>query len=74
MLELVVPTVEDADRIAALINARSQALHSVSEETARGVAEWFDLPFLDAAADMRLAVGPDGSAEGYADVSVARRR
>jgi ribosomal protein S18 acetylase RimI-like enzyme len=73
MPELVVPTVEDAARIAALINARSQALHGVSEETTAGVAEWFDLPFLDAAADMRLAVGPDGAAEGYADVSSPER-
>lgn len=70
MPELVVPTAADASRIAELINARSQALHGLSEETASGVAEWFDLPFLDAAADMRLAVGADGAAEGYADVSV----
>ena len=44
MPELVVPSVEDAERIAALINARSQAPPRVSEETAAGVAEWFDLP------------------------------
>jgi ribosomal protein S18 acetylase RimI-like enzyme len=68
--ELIVPTAADAERIAALINARFRALHGVSEETAQGVAEWFDLPFLDAEADMRLAVGPDGAAEGYADVSL----
>jgi mycothiol synthase len=68
--ELVVPTVEDAERIAAMINARSQALHGISEETAQGVAEWFDLPFLNAAGDMRLAVDPDGAAAGYADVSM----
>lgn len=70
MPELVVPSADDAARIATLINARSQALHGVSEETSAGVAEWFDLPFLDAAADMRLALAPDGVAEGYADVSV----
>ena len=69
MPELVVPTVADAARIAAVINARSQALHGVSEETTEGVAEWFDLPFLDAEADMRLAVDAGGAA-GYADVSI----
>lgn len=67
--ELVVPTVADADRIAAVINARSQALHGISEETTQGVAQWFDHPFLDPDGDMRLAVGADG-ADGYADVGV----
>lgn len=70
MGELVVPTVEDAGRIAAVINARSQALHCISEETAGGVAQWFKLPFLDPKGDMRLARAPDGAAEGYADVSL----
>lgn len=69
MTELVIPAPADAARIAAVINARSLALHGVSEETAEGVAQWFELPFLDAAADMRLAIGPDRVVEGYADVS-----
>ena len=70
MPELVVPTVADAERIAAMINARSQALHGISEETANGVAQWFDGPFLDPVGDMRLAVDRDGEAAGYADVSM----
>jgi mycothiol synthase len=67
--ELVVPTAADAARIAAVINARSSALHGVTEESAEGVARWFALPTLDPAADMRLAVGAE-EAEGYADVGV----
>jgi len=69
MAYLVVPSVEDATAIAAIINARSLALSGVTEESASGVARWFALPDLDPAADMRLAVGPDGAAAGYADVS-----
>jgi len=66
--ELVVPTVADAARIAAAINARSQALFGVTEESAGGVERWFALPSLDPPADMRLAVGGAGKAQGYADV------
>jgi len=68
MPELVVPGVADAARIAAVINARSQALHGVTEESADGVVRWFALPSLDPASDMRLAVGADGEPLGYADV------
>lgn len=63
------PSAKDAARIAVAINARSLALHGVTEESAEGVAEWFRLPSLDPAADMRLAVGERGTGEGYADVS-----
>ena len=69
MTELVLPTEADAGTIAAVINARSRALRGVSEETAERVARWFALPDIDTQADMRLAVGADGAAEGYADVS-----
>ncbi len=69
MPELVVPTVADAGRIAAVINARSLALDRVTEESADGVARWFADPILDPAADMRLALGDRGEALGYADVS-----
>lgn len=69
MPELLVPTAADADRIAEAINARSLALHGVTEESVEGVAGWFRLPSLDPAADMRLAVGERGRGEGYADVS-----
>ena len=68
MPELIVPGVNDAARIAAVINARSQALHGVTEESAEGVARWFALPTLDPASDMRLAVDADGEPLGYADV------
>jgi mycothiol synthase len=66
--ELVVPTVEDAGRIAQLINERAVALGGAWVESAAGVARWFALPVLDPARDMRLAVDADGTA-GYADVS-----
>ena len=69
MTELVVPTIADADRIAALLNARAFALYGASEETSERVRQWFALPALDPDADMRLAIGEDGTAEGYADVS-----
>lgn len=69
MPELVVPTVADAGRIAAVINARALALGGESEESAEGVARWFAMPSLDPEADMRLAVNAAGAAEGYGDVS-----
>ena len=57
MAELVVPTVEDAERIAAVDQRASQALHGASEESAAGRgalvrAARSSIP----AADMRLAV------------------
>jgi ribosomal protein S18 acetylase RimI-like enzyme len=69
MPELVVPTVEDAGRIAGVINARAIALGGVTEESAAGVARWFALPLIDPAADMRLVLDDAGSPVGYADVS-----
>ena len=69
MPELVVPTVEDAGRIAAVINERAIALGGATEESAEGVARWFAMPFIDPAQDMRLVVDDAGSAVGYADVS-----
>ena len=68
MAELVVPTVEDAGRIAELINARAVALGGAWVESAAGVARWFALPVLDPSADMRLVADAAGVA-GYADVS-----
>lgn len=69
MPELVVPTVADAGRIAAVINTRSLALGGATEESADGVARWFVDATLAPEADMRLAVDATGVAEGYADVS-----
>lgn len=69
MVELLIPSVSDAARIAAVLNARSRALSGVTEENTEGVAGWFSIPDLDPASDMRLAVGRDGSPLGYADVS-----
>jgi mycothiol synthase len=67
--ELVIPTVADAERIAAVINARAAALGRETEESAAGVAGWFALPSLDPEADMRLVVAASGALEGYADVA-----
>jgi mycothiol synthase len=67
--ELVVPSVADAARIAAVANARATALHGTTEESAEDVARWFELPSLDPGADMRLALGANGAPEGYADVA-----
>ena len=58
MAELVIPTVEDAARIAQLINERAVALGGAWVESAAGVARWFALPVLDPAQDMRLVVTP----------------
>lgn len=69
MPELVVPTVADAGRIAAVINARLVALAGESEESAAGVARWFGHPALDPGADMRIVVADTGVLEGYADVA-----
>jgi len=67
--ELVVPTADDAGRIARVINDRAVALGGATEESAAGVARWFTFPFIDPAADMRLVLDDDGSPVGYADVS-----
>ncbi len=69
MPELVVPTVEDAASIAAVINERAIALGGTSEESAAGVARWFAFPFIEPETDMRLVLAADGSPAGYADVS-----
>lgn len=69
MPELVVPTVADAARIAAVINERSRELDGATEESADRVARWFTDATLVAETDMRLAVGDSGAVEGYADVS-----
>ena len=69
MVELVVPTVADAGRIAELVNARSRALEGANEESTESVARWFAIPDLAPAADMRLAVAQGGTVLGYADVS-----
>jgi len=63
-----VPTVVDAGRIASVINARAVQLERPTEESAAGVARWFDLPTVDAASDMRLALDGDVPV-GYADVA-----
>jgi mycothiol synthase len=68
VVELVVPTVADAGRIAAVINARAVLLGRASEESAAGVTRWFDLPTVDATSDMRLALDGDIPV-GYADVA-----
>lgn len=67
--DLVAPTVADAARIAAVINARAIALGGATEESAAGVARWFTLPVIDPAADMRLVLDDAGAPAGYADVS-----
>ena len=46
MAELVIPTVADAARIAAVINARSRSQTGISEESPDSVARWFALPDL----------------------------
>lgn len=66
--ELVAPTVADAVAIAQAINDHAHALHGTTSESAEGVAKWFALPFIDPAADMRLARAGD-DVQGYADVS-----
>jgi mycothiol synthase len=67
--DLVVPTVADAGKIAAVINTRAIALGGATEESAAGVARWFTLPVIDPAADMRLVLDDAGAPAGYADVS-----
>ena len=67
--ELVVPSAADAERIAALINRRSQALRGFTEESTEGVREWFALPTINPRTDMRLAVSAAGDAKGWADVT-----
>jgi len=59
--DLIAPSSVDAARIAAAINARAQALFSITEETAEGVERWFALPTLDPASDMRLAVDAENT-------------
>lgn len=63
------PSIEDAELLAALLNAHSRALSGSDDTTADEVRAWFSLPGIDSAHDMRVAVSCDGGLLGYADVA-----
>jgi mycothiol synthase len=62
------PQREEADAIAALINAHSVALNGGAELAAADIRQWFDNPTFDVERDARVAIAPDGTLVGYADV------
>ena len=63
-LTLRTPTPGDAEGIAYLANAHSQALDGTADETAAGVREWFDLPRLE----MLVAETREGELAAYGDL------
>jgi len=68
--ELVVraPSIADAEAIAEALNAHSTAVLGTRETTADELRSWFEVPGLDPAHDMRIAVSSDGTILGYADI------
>lgn len=66
-IEVRAPQREEAGAIAALLNEHSQALFGVDAATVDEIAHWFDIPTIDPARDMRVAVD-DGLLVAYADV------
>lgn len=63
-LTLRSPSLGDAEAIADLANALSQALDGTADETAAGVREWFELPRLE----MLVAETRDGELAAYGDL------
>ena len=62
------PTIADVEAIADTLNAHSTAVLGTQEVTADELRTWFDLPGLDPADDMRVALSSDGAMLGYADI------
>jgi ribosomal protein S18 acetylase RimI-like enzyme len=58
-----VPTTADAEALAALMNARSQALHGTADFATETLVSWFQAPDIE----MLVAEGPAGL-EAYADL------
>lgn len=63
------PRADDAERLAALLNAHSRAVSGSDDTTADEVRAWFAMPGIDPAHDMRVAVSSDGRMLGYADIA-----
>lgn len=70
MAEIVLraPTAADADAIADAINALSRSLYGTDDITGDEIRAWLETPDIDPAADMRVAVLPDGRVAAYADI------
>jgi mycothiol synthase len=62
------PLPAEAEAIADVLNAHSMAVLGTPEVTAGEIRSWFELPGLDAAHDMVVAVAAGGTLVGYADV------
>jgi mycothiol synthase len=67
-LVLRAPRLEEAEAIADLLNAQSRALRGRDDAGADEIRLWLTTPTLDLAEDVRVAVLPDGSLAGYADL------
>ena len=63
------PRPDDAEQIAARVNAHSVALGHPPDMTAALIADWWAAPGTDAAADA-LVVESDGEVVGYGDITV----
>lgn len=70
MAEIVLraPTEADAGAIADALNALSRSLYGADDITSDEILAWFRTPDIAPAADMRVAVLPDGTVAGYADI------
>ena len=66
--ELRAPRADEVPAIAEALNARSRALYGSDDVTAGDVRAWFANPAFDLDRDVLVAVRPDGSIAGYADV------
>jgi ribosomal protein S18 acetylase RimI-like enzyme len=62
------PRLDEAGAIADAINAHSRSVHGSDDVTGDEIRSWFEAPDIDPATDMRVAVLPDGTVAGYADL------
>lgn len=61
-------TLDDAEAVAELLNARAMAITGRPETTAEWIAADWDSPGFDLRRDTRLAIAADGTLAGYAEV------
>ncbi|MDD5264104.1 MAG: N-acetyltransferase [Candidatus Bipolaricaulis sp.] len=61
--------VTDADRVAELLNARSQKLYGTAYSSPSDVLAWWEKPGLDLATDLRLVLDGRGSVAGLVSIA-----
>lgn len=68
MVELRAPRLEEAAALAEALNQHSRTLVGTADVSVQEIESWFGIPTLDPERDMRVAVQPDATIAGYADL------